>query len=222
MDGIRTEMYRNMASEGERSFNNGEKDLDMLFKERELGFEIFRSPSAPPTIEGNSIGVSFSDNNGGVGGVSREVSENEYMSDPAYINYYYSNVNLNPRLPPPLLSKEDWRFTQRWSGEHEPGLGGIGDRRKVSGGSNNRDEFNGSNVRGNIPESNSNNGGIGSSLFSIGLNGVQEEENNGQNQWNGVGLPGLGMGRRQKSFAEIIQVTYLIFFDVLMIVILMF
>ncbi|CAO2825527.1 unnamed protein product [Amaranthus hypochondriacus] len=176
-------MYRNMASEGERSFNNGEKDLDMLFKERELGFEIFRSPSAPPTIEGNSIGVSFSDNNGGVGGVSREVSENEYMSDPAYINYYYSNVNLNPRLPPPLLSKEDWRFTQRWSGEHEPGLGGIGDRRKV----------------------NSNNGGIGSSLFSIGLNGVQEEENNGQNQWNGVGLPGLGMGRRQKSFAEIIQ-----------------
>ncbi|CAI9783522.1 unnamed protein product [Fraxinus pennsylvanica] len=36
-------------------------------------------------------------------------NEKELRSDPAYLSYYYSNVNLNPRrLPLPLLSKEDW------------------------------------------------------------------------------------------------------------------
>lgn len=118
-----TESYSKMSSEvGVRSIDYGDelvgKELGILLRERERererGFDIFRSPSAPPTVDGSlsAIGGAFS---GGDGGVNREGIEEELRSDPAYINYYYSNVNLNPRLPPPLLSKEDWRYTQRWS-----------------------------------------------------------------------------------------------------------
>ncbi|KAH7548125.1 hypothetical protein JRO89_XS14G0071000 [Xanthoceras sorbifolium] len=136
---------------------------------------IYRSGSAPPTVEGSlsSIGGLFkkiSDNNGGF------LSEEELRADPAYVNYYYSNVNLNPRLPPPLLSKEDWRFTQRLRGSGE--VGGIGDRRKGNG-----------------------------SLFAAAP-GFGGKEENGGGEWGGdglIGLPGLGLGSRQKSIAEIIQ-----------------
>ncbi|KAJ4719986.1 putative Pumilio [Melia azedarach] len=149
--------------------------------EKELN--IYRSGSAPPTVEGSlsSIGGLFkkiSNNKGGF------LSEEELRADPAYVNYYYSNVNLNPRLPPPLLSKEDWRFTQRLRGGGE--VGGIGDRRKGNG-----------------------------SLFAVQPGfGEKEEENGGGGsgagggEWGGdglIGLPGLGLGSRQKSIAEIIQ-----------------
>ncbi|XP_060175458.1 pumilio homolog 1-like [Lycium barbarum] len=68
----------------------------------ERGHTMFRSDSAPPTVEG--------------------VSEEELRSDPAYIAYYRSNVNLNPRLPPPLLSKDVCRFAHRLP---------LGDTRKL-------------------------------------------------------------------------------------------
>lgn len=77
-------------------------------RERELS--MCRSGSAPPTVEGSLSAIG-------------RLNDDELRSDPAYLSYYYSNVNLNPRLPPPVLSKEDWRSTQR--------LGGIGDRRKA-------------------------------------------------------------------------------------------
>jgi hypothetical protein len=49
-------------------------------------------------------------------------------ADPAYyLSYYYSHGNLNPRLPPPVLSKEDWRSTQRLKSGV---VGGIGDKRR--------------------------------------------------------------------------------------------
>lgn len=78
-------------------------------REREL--MMYRSGSAPPTVEGSLRAIGFLD-------------DDELSSDPAYLSYYYSNVNLNPRLPPSVISKEDWRSTQR--------LGGIGDRRKAA------------------------------------------------------------------------------------------
>lgn len=224
-----TDSYTEMTSEvGVRSIDYGEelvgKELGLLLRERERerersgGFDIFRSPSAPPTIDGSLSGVGniFS----GDGGSNREVSEEELRSDPAYINYYYSNVNMNPRLPPPLLSKEDWRYAQRWAGGggpgNGPGLGGIGDRRKLgnnefNGNNTNNNNGNGSNYNNNGEVNNNNNGMIsngnnnsGSSLFSKGFNG-QIEDDNGQSEWSGVGLPGLGLGSRQKSIAEIIQ-----------------
>ncbi|XP_076891639.1 pumilio homolog 1-like isoform X2 [Bidens hawaiensis] len=74
---------------------------------------MYRSGSAPPTVEGSLNAVA------GIFGV--EYSEEELRSDPAYASYYLANVNLNPRLPPPLLPKDDWRR----------GSSAIGDMRKV-------------------------------------------------------------------------------------------
>ncbi|XP_022748496.1 pumilio homolog 1-like isoform X2 [Durio zibethinus] len=88
--------------------------------EKELN--IYRSGSAPPTVEGsfNSIGGLLNSKGGCL-------IEEELRADPAYVNYYYSNGNLNPRLPPPLLSREDWRFAQRLQGVTE-NKGSNGDR----------------------------------------------------------------------------------------------
>ncbi|GAB4827488.1 hypothetical protein Ancab_034372 [Ancistrocladus abbreviatus] len=204
-----------MASDiGVRSIDFGEelgKDLGLSLKEQRRheatgresgGIDIFRSGSAPPTVEGSlsAVGGLFS-NHGDVwastlGNNKREVSEEELRADPAYINYYCLNANLNPRLSPPLLSKKDWRFAQQLSGSGGAGgslLGGIGDRRKLGRGDD---------------------GGSDRSLFhnQPGFNGLKEDNGvdlrNGQNEWTGdglIGLPGLGLGSRQKSIAEIIQ-----------------
>ncbi|GAB2288651.1 hypothetical protein Dimus_022974 [Dionaea muscipula] len=169
--------------------------------EREKGLEINRSGSAPPTVEGSlsALGGLFG-HHGDVllagNNDKRDVLEEELRSDPEYVNYYYSSVNWNPRLPPPLLSKEDWRSAQRLNGAVGGGgggfggsmIGGMGDRRKLSG------------------------GGVGGELFYPGFNG-QKGENRcdlrmGQDDWSGdglIGLPGLGFGSREKSIAEIIQ-----------------
>ncbi|XP_065872313.1 pumilio homolog 1-like [Euphorbia lathyris] len=164
--------------------------------DREKELNIYRSGSAPPTVEGSlsSIGGFFDGNeiplirNTNKGGF---LSEEEIRSDPSYVNYYYANVNLNPRLPPPLVSKEDWRFSQRLQGS-----GGVnsvvGDRRKGGRGGDNEGHR---------------------SLFAVqpGFVGAKEELGNGNGggvEWGGdglIGLPGLDLGRRKKSIAEILQ-----------------
>ncbi|KAL1559523.1 pumilio 4-like isoform X2 [Salvia divinorum] len=100
-----------------------------LIVERERGLDINRSGSAPPSVEGallaagsllrhpnfvkldsgGSSSSSSADNSGSMG----ILTEEEIRSHPAYLEYYYSHQNFNPRLPPPLLSKEDWRVAQR-------------------------------------------------------------------------------------------------------------
>ncbi|GAB2299777.1 hypothetical protein Dimus_033832 [Dionaea muscipula] len=195
-----------MASEiGIRSIDYGE-ELGYVLKEqtrhevseRERGLDIYRSGSAPPTVEGSlsAVGGLFSHHGDvwSVGNNKRDVSDEELRADPEYINYYYSNVNLNPRLPPPLLSKEDWRSAQRLNGGGSGGggvgsvIGGIGDGRKLSRGDD------------------------GGKLFYPGFNGQKGENGGhlrmGRDEWSGdglIGLPGLGLGTRQKSIAEILQ-----------------
>ncbi|KGN47133.1 pumilio homolog 1 [Cucumis sativus] len=171
-------------------------------RERELN--LYRSGSAPPTVEGSLSAVG-----GLVGGIAGSanafaeitgskngngfVSEEQLRSDPAYLSYYYSNVNLNPRLPPPLISKEDWKSAQRLKGANL-GLGGIGDTRRSNVGPDN----------------------INRSLFSMppGFNArkqateVELDKGRGAAEWGGdglIGLPGLGLGTKQKSLAEIFQ-----------------
>ncbi|XP_047164271.1 pumilio homolog 2-like [Vigna umbellata] len=208
---------RPMLGSNEGSFGDDlEKEIGMLLREqrrqeaddRERELNIFRSGSAPPTVEGSLSAVGGLFGGAGVAGaaggagafsefhgakdVNGIVSEEELRSDPAYLTYYYSNVNLNPRLPPPLLSKEDWRFQQRLKGGSSV-VGGIGDRRKV-----NRADDTG-----------------GRSFFSTppGFNmrkqesEVDNEKTRGTAEWGGdglIGLPGIGLSK-QKSFAEIFQ-----------------
>lgn len=207
-----------MLGGNENSFGDElEKEIGLLLREqrrdeaddREKELNLYRSGSAPPTVEGSLSAVGGLFNHGGVGvggsassafsefarnkGVNGFMSEEELRSDPAYLSYYYSNVNLNPRLPPPLLSKEDWRFAQRLQG----GSSAIGDRRKAT--------------------SRNDTGGSARSLFSMppGFNSKKQEAVNdsekvqGSVEWGGdglIGLPGLGLGTKQKSIAEIFQV----------------
>ncbi|KAL4587699.1 hypothetical protein LXL04_000573 [Taraxacum kok-saghyz] len=216
---------RPMIGTNDGSFGDElENELGLLLHEhrreaddREKELNMYRSGSAPPTIEGSlsAVGGLFGNHNGNnnnnnnhlafseFAGGNGFMSEDELRADPAYLSYYYSNVNLNPRLPPPLLSKEDWRFSQRLQGagggSGGVGLGGIGDRRKA-----NRTDVGGG-------------GGGGVSLFSMppGFNSKKQEAENseaekvkGSAEWGGdglIGLPGLGLGSKQKSLAEIFQ-----------------
>ncbi|KAL6123682.1 hypothetical protein ACLB2K_076201 [Fragaria x ananassa] len=181
-----TDTYSKMMSEmSMRSMlkNNGgdySEDLSLLIRQqrqevsdREKELNPYRSGSAPPTVEGSLNAV---------GGLVDDVNtEEELRSDPAYHKFYYANVNLNPRLPPPMRSKEEWRFAQRGGGGGGSGVGGIGDRRKGRRG-----------------------GGEGS-LFSVQPENGAAARNG---EWGGdglIGLPGLGLGSRQKSIAEILQ-----------------
>ncbi|KAK1415547.1 hypothetical protein QVD17_31330 [Tagetes erecta] len=163
-----------MSDIGMRSMvsNNEELGLLMSGNDRELELNMYRSGSAPPTVEGSLKAVAglFDGTGNDISGEFGGISEEELRSDPAYVKYYYENVNLNPRLPPPLLSKDDWRFSQRM--QAGGGSSAIGDMRKV------KRESGKSHGGGGMPE--------------WGGNGL-------------IGLPGIGLGSRQKSIAEIIQ-----------------
>lgn len=207
-DTLRTDLDSILQRQPNRQILNRERDLN-----------IYRSGSAPPTVEGslnavgslltNSIsssgsGSGFVAGGGSNGSINGILSEDEIRSHPAYLSYYYSHENINPRLPPPLMSKEDWRVAQRFQGGG-PSLGDIGDWRKKGM-----------------------DGGDRSSLFSTqpGLS-VQQAENdllelrnaarrnlsrNTSGEWlergsDGlIGLPAAGLGVRRKSFADILQV----------------
>lgn len=183
------------------------RPVDAGERERERELSMFRSGSAPPTIEGslNAIsGLLRGDGEAAVAvapipvaetlnGHGSLLSEEELRADPAYLSYYYSHGNLNPRLPPPVLSKEDWRSTQRLKAGV---VGGIGDRRKTG----QEDAGQGTGTA------------VGRSLFLQHSVSEQEEEarndEGGAAEWvdgGGDGLIGLSLGR-QRSFADILQV----------------
>lgn len=197
-----------------------QSELELILQEqrnqriidRERDLNIYRSGSAPPTVEGSLSAVgslfgnsSFRDTHGRIGDSGGLVSEDEIRSHPAYLSYYYSHDNVNPRLPPPLLSREDWRVAQRFQADGSS-HGGIGDWRKKK-----------------LADD-----GESSSLFSMqpGLS-VQKAENDlmelrnssarnlsrpTSSEWldrgaDGlIGLPSGGLGGRRKSFADILQV----------------
>ncbi|CAN1149125.1 Pumilio homolog 4 [Linum perenne] len=197
-------------------------ELDLMLRaqrnqrmvDRDRDQNIYRSGSAPPTVEGSLRAVgslfqntSFSGANNSFGNGNSNnsmMTEDEIRLHPAYLSYYYSNDNINPRLPPPLLSKEDWRVAQRFQAGGSS-FGGIGDLRKKKLVDN----------------------GDSSSLFSmqprISTHDAEKDlmelrngsRNNFSRQTMGVwpdsnsdgliGLHGSGIGVRRKSFADILQ-----------------
>lgn len=183
-----TESYSEMIPEmGVRSVDYNE-ELGRLMKERptessdrERELSRLRSGSAPPIVQG-SLGASFFDGNGG-----GEFSEEEQRSDPNYSSYYYQNVNLNPRLPPPM----DNPSAGRLQGPTRGSLA-VGDRRRVN------------------QIGSRNGGGGGESLFSMQPGFSLKEEHISQgNEWSSdgfIGFAGLGLGSRQKSVADMMQV----------------
>ncbi|KAM7471957.1 hypothetical protein LguiA_010140 [Lonicera macranthoides] len=91
-----------------------------------------RSGSAPPSVEGSftTYGnlVLSSSLNSSLASSSSVLencqSEEELLSDPSYFAYYCSNVNLNPRLPPPIVSRENRHLVCQ--------IGGFGNNRKLT------------------------------------------------------------------------------------------
>jgi hypothetical protein len=84
--------------------------------------DVGRPGSAPPQIIDDSAGKTHNTSilhgkgheqgssetgpsmNGLFGLGESKVKEQMSLSDPDYIRYYYANRNINPRLPPPVLS----------------------------------------------------------------------------------------------------------------------
>ncbi|KVI09697.1 Armadillo-like helical [Cynara cardunculus var. scolymus] len=203
--------------------NSLESELELILRQRdsravgvqERDLNMNRSGSAPPTVEGSlsAVGSLFRnsdhlqiDNRNSLG-INGVLTEEELRSHPMYLAYYYAHGNFNPRLPPPLLSKEDWRVAQRFQ------VGG-------SNGEGNRDWW----------KKNVSSDGGSSSLFSMqpGLAIHKDAESElmemrkaatgktqtlprkNSDEWidRGDGLIGLtapGMGSRRKSFADILQ-----------------
>ena len=85
-----------------------------------------RSGSAPPSMEGSfaALGNLLAQKNtsltSSLASLSSAIenceSEEQLRSDPAYFVYYCSNINLNPRLPPPLISRENRRLARHIGG----------------------------------------------------------------------------------------------------------
>lgn len=185
------------------NFDELEKDLDALLREQNnhipsnkpssfdvdpLDLNIYRSGSAPPTVEGSRAAYGNLLNRR----TNLDEGDDEELvrSHPAYLSYYYSNENINPRLPPPMVSREDWRAAQRFhtstavgpvsgisggaagTGTHV--FGGIGDRRSSA--------------------SNRENSSLFAAQPGIGSNRVMGQQD--------VGL----LGSRRKSFADALQV----------------
>ncbi|KAL0845065.1 hypothetical protein Bca101_018311 [Brassica carinata] len=160
-----------------------QEEADELEKE----LNLYRSGSAPPTVDGSfsAAGGLFS-GGGGFGGGNKGNGfggeDEEFRKDPAYLSYYHANMKLNPRLPPPLLSREDMRVAQRVQGSSTV----IGGRRKVND---------------------------NQSLFSMppGFDQMKNQEfepersNASSSEWDANGLIGLDLGGKQKSFADIFQ-----------------
>jgi pumilio RNA-binding family len=202
------------------TFEDLERDLQAVLMDQNHNssadeLSMFRSGSAPPTVQGSrtAIGSLFSDPPAHVNNLSGGSSsgtgvdmltEEDIRSHPAYLSYYYSNEHLNPRLPPPMVSKEDWRAAQRFQAMS----GGTGDRRRRP-----------SEV------------GSGNSLFSVqpgtqdigGDKVLQNDimgscESNGlvwqqSSEWLGRGTDGLvgfshvsGIGSHRNRFADALQV----------------
>jgi len=206
-----------------------------------------RSGSAPPSVEGSfaAMGGLFShlatnpkSQGGGSRGVSKAATqssaaaggaegggdvldaEQEQRSDPAYLVYYYNNINLNPRLPPPIISWENYRLAQRLqSGMGGVVGGGIGDKRKLrsmdDSTSNSRSLFSTQPVLPthreepeHVEEDNNN------SSSPIGNLVRQSSSTTNTNSWADrrvdrlmMGLSSTGIGARPKSLVDLIQVV---------------
>ncbi|KAJ8535755.1 hypothetical protein K7X08_034156 [Anisodus acutangulus] len=125
LEDIRTEKW--VSSKDAVSFASSMNEvaadeLEVLLKDHKIhGHNRYtvpnRSGSAPPSMEGSfsAFGNLVYDQSSGQklslasfdSAMQNWQSEEQMRADPSYFAYYNSNVNLNPRLPPPIISREN-------------------------------------------------------------------------------------------------------------------
>ncbi|XP_042431232.1 pumilio homolog 2-like [Zingiber officinale] len=134
-------------------------------------------------------------------------SDEEMRSHPAYLSYYYSYAKSNPRMPPPVISKEDWRARQRLHTGASL-FGGIGDNRSRKELA--EAEVSGSSLFSSQPSFTKHDGQV----EMLRPNGLLQQNNHSareSGEWldlntDGlIGLPDVGLGARRKSFADVLQ-----------------
>ncbi|KAJ0749462.1 putative armadillo-like helical, pumilio domain-containing protein [Helianthus annuus] len=76
------------------------------FQEKQRNPGPNRSGSAPPSMEGSFAAIENLMSRHKVGANDTE-SEEQLRAHPSYFAYYSSHVNLNPRLPPPIVSDQN-------------------------------------------------------------------------------------------------------------------
>uniref|UniRef100_A0A7N0RDZ9 PUM-HD domain-containing protein n=1 Tax=Kalanchoe fedtschenkoi TaxID=63787 RepID=A0A7N0RDZ9_KALFE len=179
-----------------------QRNQDIVNQERELN--MYRSGSAPPTIQGSLRAVGSLYQNADSQDVINNglLTEDEIRSHPEYLSYYYSHENINPRLPPPLLSKEDWRVAQRFHGVSS-GTDDWRTKRMIGESEQSPSLF--SMQPGLVVQETENNltelrNASGRNMFRQTSSGWLDAESNGHTE-----IPRPGMGSRRKSFADILQ-----------------
>jgi pumilio RNA-binding family len=136
-DGLRAENGNSQALDGVSELGRLLKGRTRFDNILNSGHVPQRSGSAPPSVEGSlaAMGGLFdmptSPRNSESPTGEEEVLDSEaaQRADPKYLVYYYSNINLNPRLPPPLISWNNYRLAQRL--QSGMGAGGYGDKKKL-------------------------------------------------------------------------------------------
>ncbi|XP_062220746.1 pumilio homolog 1-like [Phragmites australis] len=199
------------------TFEDLERDLQaVLMDQNHMSaadeLSMFRSGSAPPTVEGSRTAIralcspahvnSLSGGSSSGTGVDM-LTEEEIRSHPAYLSYYYSNEHFNPRFPPPMVSKEDWRAAQRF----QVVSGGIGDRRRRPS-----DVGSGNSLFSMQPGAHENGGEkvlLSDRMGRGERNGLARQQSS---EWLGRGTDGLiglsdvnALGSQRKSFADALQ-----------------
>lgn len=103
------------------------EELGLLLKDHKFhdrGRDVVpnRSGSAPPSMEGSFLSIDnilsqqAFNSNASLASLNSAMqnyeSEEQLRAEPAYLTYYLSNINLNPRLPLPLISSENRRVVR--------------------------------------------------------------------------------------------------------------
>lgn len=214
----------NGSGHGSSPTRDGVSELGRLLKGRTRFENILnsghipqRSGSAPPSVEGSLAAMGgllshLPTSPKSVGRTSKPQSgdgdvmdaEHEQRSDPAYLVYYYNNINLNPRLPPPLISWDNYRLAQRL--QSGMGVGGIGDKRKLRSmdDSNSKSLFSTQPVlptHREEPEPLEEDNSPMGNLARTSSNEWTERGSDGL-----LGLSSTGLGARPKSLVDLIQV----------------
>ncbi|KAK9055284.1 hypothetical protein SSX86_026366 [Deinandra increscens subsp. villosa] len=76
------------------------------FQEKQKNPGPNRSGSAPPSMEGSFAAIENLMTRHKIAANANE-SEEQLRADPSYVAYYSAHVNLNPRLPPPIITDQN-------------------------------------------------------------------------------------------------------------------